>query len=444
MTAPAAPKVVVIGAGLSGLCCALRLQELGCKAVIVDPRHRVGGRVSTESSDGYLIDRGFQILLTAYPEARRRLDFDRLRLRRFPSAAKIFDGQRFRQIADPVRHPLVAVGSLFDGTVGLREVGALVPRVISALLRRPDSPTVTGRSVRDAVAPSMRPSFVDGFLRSFFGGVFLDRSLGTDVGQFEFCLRMFAAGAAAIPAGGMAEIPRQLAADLDPGSLRLGRRAESIAAGSVALSDGSTEQADAVVIATEQGESERLAATAKEGREDSDSERPWCSTALLAFELPAAQAGDGTLLLDGTGAGPVNHACFISAVAPTYAPTGRAIFYANVVDESALAMSDEALEDAARRQLRSWFGGASPASGGDPLADWRVRRLVRVPKALPRQHPIDLAAERPLRVEPGIHRCGDHLLDGSINGAMRGGRLAAEAVAKELGAVPKQGLRGNP
>jgi phytoene dehydrogenase-like protein len=427
-------RVAIIGAGLSGLCCAIRLQELGHAAVVCDASHRVGGRVATEPSDGYRIDQGFQIFLTAYPEAKRLLDYDRLRLRRFPSGARVFDGRRFVTVPDPLRHPLAALGAWSSGVVGLRDALAVLPRAVSALVRRPEAPKVLGRSVAYTVARSMRPGFVDGFMRSFFGGVFLDRSLETDLGQFEFLLRMFAAGPAAVPAGGMAEIPRQLAGAIEPGSFRLGSRVEAVDEGGVTFADGSREDADAVVIATEMGESERLIASAP-GSSGSDPSpaRPWRGTAMLAFDMPQADAGPGILHLDGEGCGPVNHACFISSVAESYAPKGRGLFYANVVDDDALRSSDAELEAATLAQMRRWFG--------DRRVDfWRPRAIVRIPHALPRQHPEDLSASRSFECSSRLFRCGDHLSDGSINGAMRGGRLAAEAVAASLGRGAARGV----
>jgi len=409
-----APRIVIVGAGVAGLACGLHATRLGARVLLIDRASQVGGRVATEWRDGFLIDRGFQILLTAYPEARRLLDFDRLRLARFPAGAMVHDGRSFRRIAHPLRHPLVALRSWTTGLVAVRDAVAMGRRALRARLRRPAAPELVGRSVADGLAPRLSPVFVEQFLRSFFGGVFLDRSLGTDLGQFEFCLAMFAAGEATVPRGGMAEIPRMLAADLPPGALRLGIGVSRIEGRSVILADGTSETGDAVVVATESGESERLLGL------ETERPRPWRSTAMLVFDLPAEEAATSWLLLDGTGEGPINHASFISRVSANYAARGRAVLYANIVDDATLALDDASLESAARRQLATWFPDAD-------VAAWRRIELLRIRHALPRQHPEDLIASREVAVRSGILRCGDHVGDASLNGAMRSGRLAAEA-----------------
>jgi len=417
----ATPRIVIVGAGMAGLSCGRHASRLGVDVLLIDRSSRVGGRVATDPREGFLLDRGFQILLTAYPEVRRLVDLPRLRLRRFPAGAMVHDGRSFRRIAHPLRHPFAIPSSLASGLLAPRDVLAMGRRAVRAAIRRPRAPEVVGRSVAATLASRLSPRFVEGFLRSFFGGVFLDRSLGTDLGQLEFCLAMFAAGHAAVPTGGMAEIPRQLAAGLPPGSLRLGTGVIALEPEGVRLSDGTVEPAEAIVVAAESGESERLLGL------ETTSPRPWRGTAMLAFDLPEAEAGPSWLLLDGTGRGPVNHASFVSRIAPRHAPPGRALLLANVVDDETLRLDDESLEAAVREQISLWHPDAD-------VAAWRLLETLRIRHALPRQHPEDLAGSRSVEVRPGVYRCGDHIGDASLNGAMRSGRLAAEAAVAALGA----------
>jgi phytoene dehydrogenase-like protein len=76
------PDVIVVGAGLAGLAAARHLQDAGRTVRVLEASERVGGRVRSDRVDGFVLDRGFQVLLTSYPEARRMLDYPALRLRR--------------------------------------------------------------------------------------------------------------------------------------------------------------------------------------------------------------------------------------------------------------------------------------------------------------------------------------------------------------------------
>ena len=69
------PDVLIIGAGLAGLACARHLADAGVSFQVIEASDGIGGRVRTDQVEGFLLDRGFQVLLTAYPEAQRTLDY---------------------------------------------------------------------------------------------------------------------------------------------------------------------------------------------------------------------------------------------------------------------------------------------------------------------------------------------------------------------------------
>jgi hypothetical protein len=118
-----------------------------------------------------------------------------------------------------------------------------------------------------------------------------------------------------------------------------------------------------------------------------------------------------------------------SAVAPSYAPPGQALVSASVIGDP--GESDAALERAARAQLAGWFGAA--------VAGWRLLRIDRVTRALPRQ-PVGWLepVERPVQLGPRLFVCGDHRDLGSLHGALRSGRRAAHAVAEALGVAQER------
>jgi len=78
---------IVVGGGLAGLACCRELLRRGRSVVLVEASGRLGGRVATESVDGFRVDRGFQVYLDAYPEGKRQLDLAALRLGGFEPGA---------------------------------------------------------------------------------------------------------------------------------------------------------------------------------------------------------------------------------------------------------------------------------------------------------------------------------------------------------------------
>ena len=110
------PKpVVVIGAGLSGLCCARLLLKHDIDVVVLEAQDDIGGRVRTGHVDGFLLDRGFQVLQTAYPEAVAQLDYPAFGLHNFEPGALIRTQGRMVEMSDPWRRPAKLLSTAFNG-----------------------------------------------------------------------------------------------------------------------------------------------------------------------------------------------------------------------------------------------------------------------------------------------------------------------------------------
>ncbi len=409
--------VIIIGAGLAGLCCARTLHQAGFPFVILEASDGVGGRVRTDQVEGFLLDRGFQVLQTAYPEARRVLDYRALDLKPFfPGALVYFDG-RLHRVGDPLRQPqhflatvFSPVGTLADKLRVARLRWQVSKGSIEDLFQRPETSTLAFLQ-----GQGFSGSMIERFFRPFFSGVFFDRDLASSSRMFEFVFRVLAQGDTALPAGGIGAIPAQLAGSLPAGAIRTGASVAKVEEGKVVLASGEQIPARAVVLATDGSETARLLGK----------DKPFATVecACLYFAAAKPPVAEPILVLDGVNTGPVTNLAMVSNVAPSYSPPGQALMQATVVGNP--EMSDPDLEAQSREQLFRWFG--------PEVHDWRLLRIYRIARALPDQKPPtpDPLAQ-PVRLSPWLYLCGEYQSLSSIHWAMVSGRRAGEAVVREL------------
>lgn len=412
------PRVIVVGAGLAGLACGRQLSTYNIAPLILEASDAVGGRVRTDVFDGYRLDRGFQVLLTGYPEAKRLLNYRTLGLKPFHPGACIQWQSRIYRFSDPLRRPLDVPGMLL-GPIGTVVDKLRILRLTSHARKRVLCQNVGGPFTSTGEALSsygFSDSMIQRFLRPFLSGVFLEKSLTTPSWIFEQVWAAFSHGAIALPHEGMGAIPRQLANGLSPGSLRLNAKVAEINGTTVTLANGKQLSGEAVVLATDW-----TAAAALQGAAVPASGR---TAVTIYYGAPQPPLSGPWLLLNGESEGPINHLCVLSEAVPSYAPAGRSLVAVSVRAE---ARRSEQEEPAVRRQLMDWFGSR--------VGSWRHLRTDRIASALP---PVDLlraAFDRPsCEIRPGLYRCGDYLSTGTLDGALWSGRSTADAIAERLGA----------
>ncbi|KAF9666358.1 hypothetical protein SADUNF_Sadunf16G0221200 [Salix dunnii] len=426
--------VIVIGAGLAGLAAATRLNSQNIPFLLLEASDAVGGRVRTDVVDGFLLDRGFQIFITAYPEAQKLLDYQALELQKFYSGARIyFDGQ-FHTVADPLCH-------LFDSLKSLTNpIGSVIDKLLIALTRIQVLSKSDDEITRADEVPTIdllkkigfSDSIVERFFQPFYGGIFFDKELGTTSRLFDFIFKCLALGDNTLPAKGIGAIPNQLASKLPPDSILLNTRVVSVGMDKdqntsmpfVRLENGDVLQSElGVIVATEEPHVNELLAETN-GIEPVPSKRPARSTVCLYFsaDRDGIPVRDPVLFLNGSGKGIVNNMFFATNVAPSYGPLGKALVSVSLIglfDDR----SDADLVDEVILELSGWFGGSMVGS-------WKHLRTYRIRYAQPNQCPPTNLMKNP-KIGSGLYLCGDHLTSATFDGALASGRRAAEALIRD-------------
>jgi phytoene dehydrogenase-like protein len=419
---PTDRDVIVVGAGLAGLRCAIRLTELGHRVTVLEAATHVGGRIRTDEIDGFRCDHGFQVFNPGYPAVKRWVDVEALAVQHFGSGVLIRREHRLVVLADPVRSPGMVTGSLRSGVLKARELAALL-RWIGPTLA---SPRRTMYDADETLGASLDRSGVNGALRRevlqpFLAGVSADSHEATSARLSKLLVRMFALGRPGLPQDGMRALPEQLAAALRArgGSVLLEERVEDLTRGDDSVTVRTSSQhylADAVVVAADP-----LAACALAGLPEPAMKGLvtwWFGADEAPHPLPLL-AVDGRRL-PGRSPGPVWNAAVISNAAPSYAPAGRHLICATTVLDSP---DGEAPESAIRHHLGEIYGCDT--------ADWDLVARHHIPRALPAFAPLT-PFRSAVDLGDGLFVCGDHRDTPSIQGALVSGHRTAESVNARL------------
>ncbi len=399
---------------MSGLSCARVLQQRGISFALLEKTDRPGGRVKTDRVAGFLLDHGFQVLQTGYPDLSARLDLQQLDLSPFPAGVAVRCDKRFHIVADPRQHPknilsttAAPIGSLADRLRLLGLVRSLLKHPLEHIFTEPEEPAIDylrhlGFSER----------FIHCFFSPFFAGACLDPGMQGSSRVLKYVSRVFATGSASLPAAGMEAIPRQLAASLPEQSIRCNQEVTKVEEGVVTLADGSTMGAQHIVLAV----SEPVCAELLGFDPSADSVGEACVYFSSEWRPPLPQP---FLVLNGDGRGPVNNIAFPSLIAPSYAPPGKTLIAAVVLGEEFLHSTD--LEDQVREQCRDWFG--------DDVQSWEHLKTMSIQHALPTQAPpTSNPYEMPPPYSDKILICGEYqslpgLLWALLSGEMAGRHL---------------------
>ncbi|WP_351235894.1 NAD(P)/FAD-dependent oxidoreductase [Streptomyces sp. NPDC002133] len=404
------PDAVVVGAGLAGIACALDLDRAGLRVELLEASDGVGGRMRTDHKDGFLLDRGFQVFNTAYPQVKRRLNLRDLRLRPFTPGVMASTPMGQVRVADPTRRPRTAASLLPGRVLSARDLAALAALTArDALLPAGILKHLPERTASAALfSAGLSPRAIEQLLRPFLAGVFLEKELETSARFFHLVWRSMARGTLCLPAEGIGAVPAQLAAGLPDSTLRLDTPAAAVTDSGVLLKDGSERPARTVVVATDGTTAARLLP----GLPVPDSR----TVTTYYHATDTSPLAEPTLVVDSSLT--VLNTCVLTEVTPTYAPPGVAL-----VSTSVLGSDPPARQAVVRGRLAELYGADTSA--------WTSIATYTIEGALPAMRP-PWPLSRTTRFAPGRYVCGDHRATGSVQGALASGTRAAREVLADL------------
>ncbi len=402
-------NVAIIGAGIAGLTAALALEKQGYTSTIYDSNNFVGGRVTSEAVSGHALDVGFQVLLTAYPLAKKYLDYQALNLVSFENGSKIVSNGKMHTIGDAGRKfsflwaTLVApVGSLGDKMKIFKLSKQLKAKSIEAIFETTETTTLAYLQKY-----GFTTKIIENFFRPFFGGIFLERKLDTSSRMFEFIFKMFSEGDAAIPSAGMQAIPDQLASKLHSSNIHLNTKISSVQGNTIHFENEEPTSFDYIIVTSK---AEQLISNLKGNHMN------WKGTSTLYFELPEHTDTEKFIYLSANDSW-INSVSFPK----TTSHSKKQLLSVSIIkpfdfDESTLIekVSDELARDF-------------------DIYDIQFLKAYHIPNSLPVLSDVKYSiGASETQLTESIYLAGDSMLNGSLNAAMLSGELAATAIHEKI------------
>lgn len=404
-------STVIIGGGISGLTCAKYLNEKGYSFMLLEGSNALGGRVRTDKVDGFLLDRGFQILLTNYPEAKKILNYNNLDLKYFGSGAMIKAEKGFMKMENPFRNKMAYLTMAFS-SVGSLSDKLKIRKFANELSDIPDDEffkmeaTDTLTFLRNY---GWSEKMINNFFKPFYGGVFLENDLVTSSNFFQFTFKQFFKGDAAIPADGMQAIPEQIAEMLPRNSIRKNARVKGFEGNQIFLDGGEVITADRIVVATDPKTSDKLLGETNE--------RAYNVTTCTYFSAETSPLkGQKFIALNPNRRGAVHNICVPSDISFHYGNAGKSLI--SVSTQGLEKLDERNLTNRIKRELFDWFGAS--------VNVWKHLKTYHIPESLV-QYRADSERQNS-KLGDNLYRCGDYLAYPSLNAAMQTGREVAQMI----------------
>jgi phytoene dehydrogenase-like protein len=397
-------RACVVGAGLSGLACAVELKKHGFEVDVYEKSSNLGGRVQTEKYDGFLLDHGFQVYLPSYEMGQYFFDYEKLCLKSFSAGAQVFNDGKFELMSDPLREPSGFIATLSSKLGSLKDKVLILKLKIAA--SKPNQKISLSKSTASYLIDfGFSKKFIENFFTPFFGGVFLEKDLRTSRSFFLYLFNKFAESEASVPEKGMGELSLQLASSLNQDEVFLNTDVSAADSSRVQLSDGSEKKYDFVIVATTPDSTNNLLGTAYE--------TDFNSTNTYYFKTKSNASSGKKLYLNSSKDRVVNHVACMSAVNSKCAPDGWHLFSVTTIGAEDFDVASVTLD------LAKIFGEKE-------INTWQHLKTFKVKQALPSK---PLYSNTVLKKD-GVFICGDFTESPSIQGALSSGYQVALEISK--------------
>jgi len=401
----------IIGGGVSGLIAARVLEKKGFNPIILEASERVGGRIKTDIIEGYQLDHGFQVLLTAYPAVKKYLDYDALNLQFFLPGAYIFKANTQSIIGDPLRDVSLLISTLFSGIGSISDKFKILK--LNHKIKKKSLTDIFSEKEQTTLSYLKEFGFskdmLNDFFIPFFSGIFLENKLETSSRMFEFVYKMFGEGHAAIPKAGMEAIPKQLLNNLKTTTFQYNTEVANVKDGQITLTNGSKLESDFIISTIPPG---GLVSNIK------NQPTEWRSCVTLYFETNKRVIHKPLIGLIVKPDSLVNNIAYNSSLASVTKPAHE-LLCVTVIDDQNL--SDHELVAAVEQELKVLCN----------ISITRFIKQYRITKALPKLENLKYEMKpSENQLSKSLFVSGDTQLNASFNAAMISGEQAAFAVIK--------------
>ena len=412
------PPIIIIGAGLAGLAAGITLKKSGLSSLIFESSKTIGGRVATDEINGFLLDRGFQVLIKSYPEAERFLDYKALDLKPFLPGVIILNDSGRQIIIDPIREPKYLLTSIFS------PIGSFQDKIKVLLLKR----RLKRESVNDIFSKPEKntkayleslgfsQNMMDSFFKPFLNGVFLGSMETTSSRMFEFVFKLMGEGETTIPAKGMGEIPKQMASKFGWENIHLDEPVLDANSNQIITSKGTYNFSKLIFACGRFNLSPQIKNIVYSSVEIP---KEFNSAYTLYFSSNNNPSNQNILFLNATQNNLVNTLTVLNNISSFYAPKGQYLISLSLTNNYSFYTLEELINEV-RREMSIWFKDAF---------EWEFIKDYFIPHALSCQnHVVDQLHSFKVKGSENYYIAGDFLLNGSINGALKSGRMAAEEI----------------